>query len=41
MSWNVFWYFVVNVSVEHLSLIRFRSFRMKLIFDFLDMVNWW
>ena len=25
------------ISVEHLSLIRFRSFRMKLIFDFLDM----
>ena len=41
MSWNVFWCFVVNMSVEHLSLIRFLSFRMKLIFDFLDMANWW
>ena len=41
MSWHVFWCFVVNISVEHLSLIRFHSFRMKLIFDFLDMANWW
>ena len=41
MSSNVFWCFVVNISVERLSLIRFRSFRMKLIFDFLGMANWW
>ena len=41
MSSNVFWCFVVNISAERLSLIRFRSFRMKLIFDFLGMANWW
>ena len=41
MSWHVFWCFVVNISVEHLSSIRVRSFRIKLIFDFLDMADWW
>ena len=35
MSSNVFWSFAVNISVEHLSSIRFHSFRMKL------MADWW
>ena len=39
MSSNAFWCFVVVVCVEHLSSIRFRSLRMKLVFDFLGMAD--
>ena len=41
MSSNMFWCFMDVVCVEHLSSIRFRSLRMKLIFDFLGMADWW
>ena len=33
-SWNVVW-------VEHFCCIRFRSLRMKLIFEFLGRADWW
>ena len=35
------WCFVAVVCVEHLSSIRFRSFRMKLIFHFLGIADRW
>ena len=40
MSSNTFRCFM-DVCVEHLSSIRFHSLRMKLIFDFLGMADWW
>ena len=30
-----------SVCVEHLSSIRFSQLRMKLIFDFLGIADWW
>ena len=38
-SSNMSWCFVVVVCVEYLSFIRFRSLRMKLIFDFLGIAD--
>ena len=42
MSSNMFWFFLVEIFVKHLSSIRFHSLRItKMIFDFSGIVDWW